>query len=215
MGESISSKMPHGGARANSGGSRPNSGGARPGAGRPWKTHADPIVLPIGPRWCVYQTHPQAERRAAEDLTRSGYHGYAPLIAVRRQDAVLRSMFHKVRVARFPGYGFVELGQGEPWLPILEAAGVFGILRGIDGRPARLPVGEIERHMLDDERLCDLQRETMPPIPIGARVTILAGAFTSFEGSVVEDDGLVTMVELEMFGRLIPVRLDRASVEAV
>jgi transcription antitermination factor NusG len=165
-------------------------GGSRPGAGRPRKIHQAPaVVIPGAPRWCVYQTHPQAERLAAADLTRTGYHGYAPLIAVRRQDVVIRSLFHKVRVARFPGYGFVELAPGEPWLPILEAAGVARILRSPDGRPARVPVGEIERHLLDDERLCDLQRETMPPLPAGNRVTILHGALTSFEGFVIECDG--------------------------
>lgn len=208
MSETIS-KFGHGGARA-------NSGGVRPGAGRPWKVPSASMiaVLPTASRWCVYQTHPQAERLAAADLTRTGYHGYAPLIAVRRQDAVIRSLFHKVRVPRFPGYGFVELGPGDPWLPILEAAGVARILRGLDGRPARVPVGEIESHMLDDERLCDLKRETLPPFSVGARVNILDGALTSREGCVVECDGFATMVEVEMFGRTVPVWFDRASVEA-
>jgi hypothetical protein len=95
--------------------------------------------VPTATRWHVYQTRPQAERLAAEDLTRSGYRGYAPLIAVRKQDAVIRSLFHKIRVARFPGYGFVELSPGDPWHPILEAAGVARTLRGPDGRPARIP----------------------------------------------------------------------------
>jgi transcription antitermination factor NusG len=199
-------------------------GGARPGAGRPAKipdamaTPSGPTpsgIVPDTPRWYVYQTHPQAERLAAEDLTRTGYHGYAPLIAVRRQDAVIRGLFHKVRVARFPGYGFVELGPGEPWVPILEVAGVARILRGPDGRPARLPVGEIERHRLDDDRLCDLAREVMPALAAGARVTILAGALATHEGTVLDCDGLVTTIAVAMFGRVMPVRLDRGSVEAM
>ena len=224
MSETISSsklswggpRLNSGGARANSGGARDNAGGTRAGAGRPFKTPDEPaIVIPMGSRWCVYQTHPQAERLAAEDLTRTGYHGYAPLIAIRRQDAVIRSLFHKIRVPRFPGYGFVELGAGESWLPVLDAAGVARILRGLDGRPARIPVGEIERHMLDDDRLCDLARETLPPFKAGKRVIILDGALTSHEATVLEDDGLSTAVEVEMFGRMMSVRLDRAVVEAV
>lgn len=207
MSETIS-KFRHGGPRA-------NAGGARPGAGRPYKIHVEPPAIPAEPRWCVYQTHPQGERIAAEDVTRIGYHGYAPLIAVRRQDAVIRSLFHKVRVPRFPGYGFVQLWPGDPWQPILEAAGVSRLLRDVHGRPARLPPGAIEAHMLDDERLCDLTRETLPEIPKGVRVTILDGALTSFEGTVIECDGLCTTVEVEMFGRPMPCRLDRASVEAV
>jgi hypothetical protein len=160
------SKFQHGGPRA-------NAGGARPGAGRPYKIQPPPVIS-VEPRWCVYQTHPQAERIAAEDLTRIGYRGYAPLIAVRRQDRVIRSLFHKLRVPRFPGYGFVQLAPGDPWQPILEADGVSRLLRDVYGRPARLPVGSIEAHMLDDERLCDLTRETMPTMRKGVRVTILA-----------------------------------------
>lgn len=215
MGQTISSKFGHGGARANAGGARENSGGFRPGAGRPWKAPDTVVIIPSVPRWCVYQTHPQAERLAAEDLTRSGYQGYAPMIAVRKRDVVIRSLFHKVRVARFPGYGFVKLSPGESWLPILDASGVSRVLRGLDGRPARVPTGEIERHMLDDERLCDLERETMPAFKVGDRVTILEGALSSFEGSVLKDDGLATLVEVQMFGRPMPVWCDRASVEAV
>lgn len=202
-----SPKRQHGGARA-------NSGGVRPGAGRPYKM-PEAVAVVNTARWHVYQTHPQAERLAAEDLTRIGYHGYAPMIAVRRQDPVIRSLFHKVRVARFPGYGFVELGPGDPWQPILEASGVSRILRAPGGRPARVPVGEIESHMLDDDRLCDLARETLPPFAAGDRVILLEGTFASHEGQVLECDGLVTTVEVVMFARPMPYRLDRASVEAV
>ena len=39
---------------------------------------------------------------------------------------------------------------------------------------ATIPSVEIEAHMLDDERLCDLAGETMPSTPIATRATILA-----------------------------------------
>jgi transcription antitermination factor NusG len=191
------------------------NGGARPGAGRPWKIPDEPVIA-SGPRWCVYQSQPQAERRAAEEITRAGYRGYMPLIAVRKQDAVIRSMYHKVLLTRFPGYGFLELGPTDRWRePFQDMAGKPRILLGADGRPARLPVGELERHMLDDDRLCDLTRGTMPPFRVGDRVIILEGAFTSHEGTVLECDGLVTTVEVQMFARPTPYRLDRAAVEEV
>ena len=71
----------------------------------------------------------------------------------------------------------------------LDVAGVSRLLRDGAGRPATIPSVEIEAHMLDDERLCDLAGETMPSIPIATRVTILARS--------VECDGLVTTVEVE------------------
>ena len=126
MSQTISSKCGHGGARANSGGPRPNSGGARPGAGRPRKLVA-PRRVPNEPRWLVYQTHPHAESIAAEDLTRLGYRCYAPLIAVQKRADNGRytrlqdgkgagaGLFRKVRIARFPGYGFCELAAGAGW----------------------------------------------------------------------------------------------------
>jgi transcription antitermination factor NusG len=204
------SKFSHGGPRA-------NSGGLRPGAGRPWKIPDEPIaIIPHGLRWCVYQSQPQAERRAAEEITRAGYRGYMPLIAVRKQDPVIRSMYHKVLLTRFPGYGFLELGPTDRWRePFQDMAGRPRILLGADGRPARIPVGELERHMLDDDRLCDLARETMPAFKARDRVIILDGALASHEGDVLECDGLVTTVEVMMFRRPMPYRLDRAAVEAV
>src|SRR5580765_7956476 len=100
-------------------------GGARPGAGRPRKpvvssrvTQLDTTARPdwIGPRWSVYQTHPQAERLVGDELARAGYRAYTPQIATLRRDRVLLTMFHKVLAPRFPGYGFVELGPTDPWV---------------------------------------------------------------------------------------------------
>jgi transcription antitermination factor NusG len=207
----FSSKFRHGGLRENSGGARENSGGARPGAGRP--RNPVPLVEPIGTRWYVYQTHPQAERLAASELTRAGYRSYAPMIAVRRQDPVIPSMFHKILVSRFTGYGFVELGPTEPWLPILEEPGIARMLLDSSGRhPSPVGVGIVELHQADDDRLCDLARETMPCLEVGTRVTVIDGAMTSFGGPVLECDGLVTMVEVNLFGRLIPTGFARSSV---
>jgi transcription antitermination factor NusG len=194
------------------GGARVNSGGARAGAGRP--RNPVPLLAPIGLRWFVYLTHPQAEGLAARELSRSGYRSYSPLIAVRRQDPVIATMFHKVLAPRFLRYGFVELGPTDPWLPIVhDTPGVAGMLLRIGGhRPAPVKIDVVELHMADDDRLCDLARETMPKLDKDARVTIEAGALAGFAGVVVDCDGLVTTVQVRMFGRLMTVRVDRASV---
>lgn len=192
-------------------------GGARPGAGRPRSPPANPWAETnswTGPRWCVYQTHPQAELLAAVELSRSGYHCYAPQIAMLRRDRVILTMFHKVLVPRFPGYGFVELATTDPWVPVRYAAGVRGVLLACNGRPALVPVGEVERHMAEDGALCDLSPEVMPCFDVGTRVRIEAGAMESFRGTVVECDGVVTMVEVTMFGRLVQARLARTTLAA-
>lgn len=184
----------------------------RPGAG------GKPRIVPLprrDPRWYVYQSHPQAERLSARELTRAGYRGYLPLIASRRPDPFRRSVFHKTLVCRFVGYGFVELGPYDPWAPVQHIAGVARFLLGCDGRPAPVSQGEIESHMADDERLCDLARETLPPIPVGKAVMIVDGPMTSFPGTVIECDGFLTTVEVVIFNRLVPARFDRAAVEVV
>jgi transcription antitermination factor NusG len=183
-------------------------GGARTGAGRP--RAPPPRETWIGPRWCVYQTHPQAERLAANELTRAGYRSYLPLIADLRRDRVIPTLLHKVLMPRFRGYGFVELGPTDPWVPIRHSPGVRALLLNASGRPAPIACGVIELHMQDDNRLCDLT--TMPTFSPGTLVTIEDGALTSFRGKVLECSGTVTLVEVNLFGRLIPTRLARAML---
>ena len=42
----------------------------------------------------------------------ASYRGDASLIAVPKRDAVIRGLFHKGRIPRFPGYGFRGVGPG-------------------------------------------------------------------------------------------------------
>jgi transcription antitermination factor NusG len=190
-------------------------GGARPGSGP--KPHvATPVADRwIGPRWCPFQVHPQAERLAASELTRAGYRTYAPLFATKRQDPVIRSLWHKVHVPRFVGWGFVSLGPSDPWRPVRDTAGVLRVVHGDDGRPYPIPEGQIERCMEDDARLADLAAETMIPLTPGAPVTIGDGAFADYRAVVLRCDGRVTLVEVLLFGRPIPVHVSRASLTVI
>ena len=63
---------------------------------------------PAGPRWHVVATHSQAERRATYNLAQQGYETYLPLVTVRRRDAAIRSLIHRVEVPLFAGYVFVR-----------------------------------------------------------------------------------------------------------
>lgn len=205
-----------GGARANSGGARPNSGGVREGAGRPKVTpflDVDPSWE--GHRWCVYMTHPQAELTASREVTRIGYRQYMPLTAILKQDPVLRSRFTKVRVPMFPGYGFVALTCNEPWVPIRYTMGVRDVLLSPTQRPAPIPIGFVESLIEGEADRCDLTAVTLPQFDRGAAVQITEGAMSGHIGSVVECDGLKTLVSVELFGRLVAVRLDRAGLVGV
>ena len=115
-------------------------------------------------------------------------------------------------MTRFSGYAFVELAPTDPWLPVRDTAGVARVLLTSTSRPAPVAIGEVERHMAEDETLCDLSPEVMPSFEAGTRVTIEAGAMSGFSGTVVECDGLVTTVALTMFGREVQARLARTTL---
>jgi transcription antitermination factor NusG len=213
----ISSKMAWGGARANSGGPRANSGGARSGAGRKPKPDPEPPVASVawdGPRWCVFTTHPAAECTAAQEITRAGYRVYLPLIATRRRDNVLPTLIHRVVVARLPGYGFVELSPSDPWAPIVGGtmSGVRGLLLGFNGRPASVPLADVERLQADDARYLDLPSDVLPALAVGTMARIVEGALESLTGMVLSCDGLTTELSVNLFGRLVPTRLLRTMV---
>ena len=208
--------IPHGGAQQ----PKRKTGGRAvgvPNKPRPWL--APPIVIAaipdVLPRWFVLQSHPSAERLAAHELTRSGFRCYLPLIADRKRDPVVRSLWHRVLSIRFPSYCFFELNAGDPWVPVLHAAGVRKILLTGRGKPAPVPVGEVARHMEDDNRLCDLTHSLLPSFSAGAMVIIEAGALAGHGGVVANCNGLVTTVEVELFSRPMQVRVSRGDVSLV
>ncbi|HEX3399409.1 MAG TPA: transcription termination/antitermination NusG family protein [Acetobacteraceae bacterium] len=97
-------------------------------------------VQPCGRYWAVAQTHPQAERWAAQSLAQRGYSTFLPLVRVTRRDRVLHSLTRLVEVPLFPGYLFVTIDG--PWSPIRYAPGVAALLM-VGCRPGRLADGAV------------------------------------------------------------------------
>lgn len=163
--------------------------------------------------WSVFSTKPQAERLATSELTRAGYRAYLPLIAIRRRDPVIPSQFHIVRVPMFSGYGFVQIDG--PWVPIRYTQGVRDLLMGMDFKPARVSTSIVERLQAEDAERCQLEDVPLPELDKDTPVLIVAGALSDHKGRVVACDGARVKVEASLFGRLVPVWLDRAAVEVV
>lgn len=202
------------------GGPRANSGGARPGAGRKPTTprQAEIVTKPIGLRWYVVETHPQAERRAVYDLARQGWRAYLPLIAVRVRDRVMPTMIHKDFRPLFAGFVFCEFDRDSlTWGTIREYCnGVRGIIRqpGSD-KPAPLPPQWIERLMAGDAERLELAATVNPARSQGDKVVISVGPMTALPGVVASCDGLTTTVDVELFGRTVQVSMGWDQVEAV
>jgi transcription antitermination factor NusG len=191
-------------------------GGARPGAGR--KPKPQPSTQPAitnDPRWCVIAFWGQAEISATTELARIGYETYLPLRAIRRRDPVIASMWHTVRVPLFSGYGFIRLAPSESREPIRDTRGVREVLRRPDGRPAWVRDGLIDKLRDDDVNRLLLPKERGPALDVGTQVRIEEGPFLGHTGAVVQCDGVMTQVEINMFGRPTPVWLGRLAVVVV
>jgi transcription antitermination factor NusG len=202
---------------SNRGGPRPGFGGPQPGSGRPRKPK--PIVIPAyavdTPVWCVFVTWGQAEQLVTRELARSGYETYMPMTAIRRQDRVLTSLWHTVRVPYLPGYGFIRLTQSESREPVLATRGIREVLRRPDGKAAWVRDAVVEKMREDDAKRLELPPEVGSELEPGTMIQISRGAFLAHRGSVIECDGVKTLVQVEIFGRPTPVWLDRVAVEAV
>jgi transcription antitermination factor NusG len=215
LGQQTSSKISTwGGARPNSGGARPNCGGPQPGSGRPRKVAIPaPIATLDIPRWAVFSVFGPSEMSVTADLTRQGYETYLPMVAIRKPDPVLKTMFHTVRVPLLSGYGFIRLAQSESREPITATRGVREVLRRPDGRNAIVRDAEIALLRSHDEERLKLPAVSAPVIPPGTHVALTDGPFASFSGVVLQCDGYKTRVEVQMFGSMMPIWFNRASVE--
>lgn len=164
------------------------------------------------PLWCVIAFWGQAELSATTELTRIGYETCMPMVAIRRQDPVLTSLWHTIRVPLFPGYGFIRLSQSESREPITATRGIREVLRRPDGRAASVPDLLIEKLIDDAPKRLELPKEHGPVLDKGAHVRIETGAFASHLGTVKGCDGVKTQVEVFIFGRATPIWLDRVAV---
>jgi len=94
-------------------------------------------------RWCVAHTEPGAERWANDNLARSGYATYLPMIAVQRRDRVVRSLTHMVTIPLFTRYLFVANDNPALWRPIRETPGVASVISS-NGRAHHVAQGAVE-----------------------------------------------------------------------
>ena len=206
-----------GGPRANAGGARPNCGGPQPGSGRPRKSPPEIIIAvvdPTVPRWSVVAFHGQAEVSATSELARQGYDVYLPLVAIRRRDPVMTTVWRVVRVPLLPGYGFIRLARTDPRVPITETRGVREVLLRVDGHPATVRDADIDKLRAADAERLELPPDRGPVLPIGAAVVITEGAFCDHPGTVLTCDGVRTQVRLLLFGREVPLWVARTTLTA-
>jgi len=93
-----------------------------------------------GPQWFVCQPQPQAERWATTNLIQRGYETYLPLLAIRRRDRAIRSLWHVVEEPLYARYLFVRFDSAcDPWTPIWHTPGISRLLTKDDRKPNPCP----------------------------------------------------------------------------
>ena len=183
--------------------------------------------------WFVVRTNIKSEDKAERNLRAAGFRTYAPWQKFERLNRRKRVWIeHTMRLA--PRYLFLET-QGEvPWLTIRACEGVECVL-GVEGRPIALngvQTRQLESLMaaeqdfaFDETRAGKLHRReigktkketTRMKFPVGSKVRISDGPFTSFNGEVTNVNGRGhIMVLASIFGRMTPVELEVEQVETI
>src|SRR5215469_8130100 len=154
--------------------------------------------MPPAPHWAVCYTHPQAERWAAQQLQRSGYRVLLPLLAVRRRDPVIRSLWHVAEVPLFPRYLFVHLDG--PWTPIRYSPGVRSLL--MDGtKPGIVPDAAVRAVQAGEalRRIPPTQHELERP---GTPLQASLGGGQKVNGVMISVRGRKATILAIMFGAL-------------
>jgi transcription antitermination factor NusG len=173
-----------------------------PGLANPTGTRrqtTDTAPQPCG-AWIVAQTHPQAERTAAVEITRRGYATYLPLLAVQRRDRATHRTLIIAHVPLFPGYLFVALAPASPWSPIRYTPGVRTLLMAC-GRPEQVRHGLVEALQAGD----DFRRSIPPPNAAwapGAACRLIRGPLAYRDAAVMSVSRDTARITVAMFGGL-------------
>lgn len=185
--------------------------------------------------WFVVRSNIKSEDKAERNLQAAGFRTYAPWQKFERLNRRKRVWVqHEMRLT--PRYLFVDAPmpiQDIPWYVIRACEGVEGVL-GVNGAPQRLSPAEVaaleaimraeQDHVFDETRAGKLHRReigktkretTRMKFPVGTKIRISDGPFTSFNGEVTNVNGRGHLSVLaSIFGRLTPVELDVRQVEA-
>jgi transcriptional antiterminator RfaH len=163
-------------------------------------------------RWYLVYCKPRQEKTALLNLARQGYESYLPLMREPRRRHGRRV---SVVAPMFPRYLFVHLDQTtDNWGPIRSTVGVASMVR-FGQRATPIPDSLIDclRGREDEEGIQNVMPEALKS---GARVRILDGPFTGYEGIFQVRTGKERVVVLlDILGRQARASVDESALEPV
>ena len=176
---------------------------------------AEPSIAPFdmnsetGRCWLAAYTRSRHESHVADQLNVKGVESLLPTYErlSRWSDRIRRS-----KTPLFPGYVFVHVSNDER-VPVLQTIGVVNIV-SVAGKPAPLGEEEIERM-----RACCAHASMVEPHPflkVGQRVRVQHGAFTGWEGILVEKQNSARLViSVDAILKSIAINIHGVDVEPV
>lgn len=171
-------------------------------------------------RWHVVQVEPQQEAKVTRALLGEGMDVFSPTVPRRiRVNRVMHRIVQRPMLVGYTFVGFDAVGEEHRWGKIGEMRGVLRLLT-IGERPVPVPNEIIDHLKRKEVELSGGPVSRGPPITlnVGAIARIIEPlSFAGLFGKVVSVDQKARRVgvELDIFGRMVPLLLEPESVEAV
>ncbi len=155
-----------------------------------------------------------------KQIKMSGLDGYFGEVLVPTEDIVEFTRSGKRKIVKrklYPGYLMIYMHvNDDTWFLVRDTTGVSDFT-GTAGKPAPMDPAEVERVIKVDEpgEEGEKQLKTSIPFKVGERVRVKEGNFQNQEGEVEkldEANGRIA-VNINIFGRSVPVELDHWQVE--
>lgn len=155
-----------------------------------------------------------------KQIKMSGMDGYFGEVLVPTEDIVEFNRSGKRKIVKrklYPGYLMIYMHvNDDTWFLIRDTTGVSDFT-GTAGKPAPMDPAEVERVITSNEDGEDGEKQLKTSIPfkVGERVRVKEGNFQNQEGEVEkldEANGRIS-VNINIFGRSVPVELDHWQVE--
>ncbi|MDA8172482.1 MAG: UpxY family transcription antiterminator [Nitrospiraceae bacterium] len=170
------------------------------------------LMESIGCKWYAIYVRSRHEGVAYGQLQKKGVESYLPLIKRNRQWKDRKKM---VEFPLFPGYLFVRVNPcPSDFVNVLKARGVVSLVSGEQGVPVPVPDGEIDSLKLMMGKGDDL--DIYPALREGVRVMVRRGPLNGAAGVIIKkEDGYMLIVNIEILGRSIGVKVSAEDIEAV
>lgn len=166
----------------------------------------------VTPKWYAVYVKSRFEKKSAWLLERDGVKVYLPLITIVKLWSDRRK---KVEEPLFKSYIFVYTDM-KNYFDILNVPGVVKFVH-FEGKPVDIPENQINAiHEYVGQVSINKEEVKIDNLQLGQKVIVKYGAMKGIEGDLLEFKGKQwIVVDFEMFGRKLPVQVEKAMVEPV